>query len=163
MWDCDLLVEEPLIATRIKPLEGSQLHSFAYDGKSRILEIEFRVTTPFVHSEIALPPPPKVIRYFNVPRYVLTKLTRSKTARMQERYWEDDIRTLYNCQTAKTVCRLPRVRRFHEARNIRRYSIEDYFSRLSVEDQPAISNRWVTGVRASSSTRSAVFRGPASW
>jgi len=38
-----------------------------------VLEIEFRVTAPFAHSEIPLPPPSRVIRYFNVPRYVFTK------------------------------------------------------------------------------------------
>jgi KTSC domain len=114
---------------------GSQLQSFAFDGKSRVLEIEFRVTAPFIHSEIPLPPPPTVIRYFSVPRYVFTKLLRWKTARMQERYWEDHIRTRYKCQTVRTVCRLPRVWRFSEARNIRRYSFEDYLSRMSVEEQ----------------------------
>jgi KTSC domain len=121
VWDCDHLVEERLTAPRIEALEGSQLQSFAYDGKSRVLEIEFRVTAPFVHSEIPLPPPPNVIQYFNVPRYVFTKLTRSKTARMQERYWEDHIRTRFRCQTVRTVCRLPRVWRLVEVRKIRRY------------------------------------------
>jgi KTSC domain-containing protein len=138
VWDCDHLIEERLTATRLEALEPSQLQSFAYDGKSRTLEIEFRVTPPFVHHEIPLPPPPKVIQYFSVPRYVLTKLTRSKTARMQERYWEYSIRTRYSCQTVRTVCRLPRVWRFREASNIRRYSFEDYLSRLSVEEQQAL-------------------------
>jgi len=127
-----------LNAPRITALEPSRLQSFAYDGKLRVLEIELRVTAPFVHSEIPLPPPPKVIRYFSVPRYVFTKLTRSKTARMQERYWEDNIRTLYRCQTVRTVCRWPRVWRFREARNIRRYSFEDYLRRMSVEEQQAM-------------------------
>jgi hypothetical protein len=104
---------------------------------SRVLEIEFRVTAPFIHNEIPLPSPPKVIQYFHVPRYVFTKLTRCKTARMQERCWEDTIRTGYRCQTVRTVCRLPRVWRFIEARNIRRYSFEEYLSRMSVEEQQA--------------------------
>jgi len=138
VWDCDHLIEERLTTTRLEALEPSQLQSFAYDGKSRTLEIEFRVTPPFVHREIPLPPPPKVIRYFSVPRYVFTKLTRSKTARMQERYWEDHIRTRYKCQTVRTVCRLPRVWRSSEARNIRCYSCEDYLSRRSVEEQQAM-------------------------
>src|SRR5262245_16004194 len=33
---------------------------------------------------------------------------------------------------------VPRVWRFHEARNVRRYSFEEYLSRLSVEEQQAI-------------------------
>jgi len=138
VWDCDHLIEERLAAPRMAALEGSELQFFAYDGKSRVLEIEFRVTPPFIHSEVRLPPPPKVIQYFNVPRYVFTKLTRSKTARMQERYWEDHIRTRYKCQTVRTVCRLPRVWRFSEVRNVRRYSFEQYLSRMSVEEQQAM-------------------------
>jgi hypothetical protein len=96
------------------------------------------VTPPFIHSEIPLPPPSRVIRYFSVPRYVYTQLTRCKSARMQERYWEDHIRTRYKCQTVRTVCRLPRVWRFSEARNIRRYSFEDFLGRMSVEEQQAL-------------------------
>src|SRR5262245_62969769 len=61
-----------------------------------------------------------------------------KTARIQERYWEDHIRTRFQCQTVRTVCRLPRVWRFSEARNIRRYSFEDYLGRISVEEQQAL-------------------------
>ena len=91
-----------------------------------------------MHSEIPLPPPPKVIQYFSVPRYVFRKLTQSKTARMQERYWEDHIRTGYTCQTVRTVCRLPRVWRFSEARNIQRHSFEEYLSRMSVEEKQAM-------------------------
>jgi KTSC domain len=138
VWDCDHLLEERLSPPRITALAPSQLQSFAYDGKSRVLEIEFRVNAPFIHSEIPLPPPPKVIQYFSVPRYVFTKLTRSETARMQERYWEDHIRTRYKCQTVRTVCRLPRVWRFSEARNISRHSFEDYLNGMSVEEQQAL-------------------------
>jgi KTSC domain len=137
VWDCDHLLEERLTALRIEAIEGGQLQSVAYDGKSRVLEMEFRVTAPFFHNEILLPPPPNVIQYFNVPRYVFTKLLRCKSARMQERYWEDHIRTRYKCQTVRSVCRLPRVWRFSEAR-IRRYSFEDYVSRMSVEEQHAL-------------------------
>jgi hypothetical protein len=54
VWDCDHLIEERLTATRIEAPEGSQLQCFAYDGKSRVLEIEFRVTAPFIHGEIPL-------------------------------------------------------------------------------------------------------------
>ena len=138
VWDCDHLVEERLTAAKMDALEGSQLQSFAYEGKWRLLEIEFRVSPPFTHSEIPLPPPPKVIHYFGVPRYVLTKLLRCKTARGQERYWEDHIRTRFQCQTVRTVCRLPRVWRLIEARNIRRYSFEDHLTRMSMEEQQAI-------------------------
>jgi hypothetical protein len=35
-----------------------------------VLEIEFRVTAPFAYGELPLPPPPRVIQYFEVPRYV---------------------------------------------------------------------------------------------
>jgi hypothetical protein len=68
VWDCDHLLDERLNETRIEALEPSQLQSFSYDGKSRMLEIEFRVTAPFIHSENPLPPPPKVIYYFAVTR-----------------------------------------------------------------------------------------------
>jgi hypothetical protein len=137
VWDCDHLLEQRLTASRTGALEGSQLQSFSYEGKSRLLEIEFRVTAPFTHSEIPLPPPPKVIHYFGLPRYVFTKLTRLKTPRMQERYWEDKIRTSYRCQTVRTICRLPRIWRLMEASNIRRYSFEEYSSRMSVKEQQA--------------------------
>ena len=89
VWDCNHLIEERLSSSRIPALEGSQLHSFAYAGKLRLLEIEFRVTAPFVHNEVPLPPPPRVIHCFDVPRYMFTKLTRSKTARPQEQIWVD--------------------------------------------------------------------------
>jgi hypothetical protein len=103
-----------------------------------MLEIEFRVTAPFIHSEIPLAPPPKVVRYLSVQRYVFTKLLRCKTARMQERHWEDNIRTRFKCQTVRTVCRLPRIWRLHEAQNIHCYNFEDYLSRISIEEQQAI-------------------------
>src|SRR5437867_9021518 len=112
VWDCDHLIEEPLWAPRIPALEGSQLQSFAYDGKSRTLEIEFRVTAPFVHNEVPLPLPPRVIQFAEVPRYIFTKLNLYKTARRQEQFWADDIRTRYRCQTVRTLCRLPRILRF---------------------------------------------------
>jgi hypothetical protein len=47
-------MEERLPAKRIRALEGSQLQSFAYGGKLRTLEIEFRVTTPSAYSELML-------------------------------------------------------------------------------------------------------------
>jgi hypothetical protein len=82
VWDCDHLIDERLLSSpRTPALAGSQLESFAYDGKSRALEIEFRVTTPHGYSEIPSPPPPCVIQYFEVPRYVVTKLLAFKTAR----------------------------------------------------------------------------------
>jgi hypothetical protein len=56
-----------------------------------VLDIEFRVTAPFTHGEIPLPPPPRVIQYDAVPRYIVTKLIRFRTARKQERFWEDNI------------------------------------------------------------------------
>ena len=70
-----------------------------------------------------------------VPRYVFTRLTRCYAARRQERYWENNIGKRFDCQTVRTVCRLPRIRRFAEARNIHRYSFEDYLLRLSAEEQ----------------------------
>src|SRR5438874_2452264 len=116
VWDCDHLIEERLPAVRIPALGGSKLQSFSYEGRSRVLEIEFRVTAPFTFGDIPLSPPPHVVQYLNVPRYVFTTLTRCKTARRQERYWEDAIRRRFDCQTVRTVCRLPRIRRFAEAR-----------------------------------------------
>ena len=78
---------------------------------------------------------------------------------MQERYWEDHIRTGYTCQTVRTVCRLPRVWRFSEARNIQRHSFEEYLSRMSVEEKQAMQivvaagswvSRWANAKRATS-------------
>jgi len=89
------LIEQCLPAPRISALEPSQLQSFAYDGKARLLEIQFRVTTPYAYDELPLPPPPKVIQYSEVPRYVFRKLLASKTARQQERYWESHIKTRF--------------------------------------------------------------------
>jgi hypothetical protein len=68
VWDCDHLIEKRIAASRIPALEGSHLQSFAYEGESRVLEIEFRVTAPFAYGEIPLPRPPRVIQYFEVPR-----------------------------------------------------------------------------------------------
>ena len=104
VWDCDHLIEERLTATRMGALERSQLQSFAYDGKTRELEIDFRVTAPFTHSEIPLPPPPKVIHYFSVPRYVFTKLTRCKTA-PSVRFRRARLRTHRRCTTPGTYLR----------------------------------------------------------
>jgi hypothetical protein len=74
VWDCDHLIDERLHAARVPAIEPSPLQSFAYDGRARVLEIEFRVTTPYAYDELPLPPPPHVIQYLDVPRYVFTKL-----------------------------------------------------------------------------------------
>ena len=128
VWDCDHLLNERITAPRIHALEGSQFRSFAYDGRSRVLEIEFGVTTPHAYDGIPLPPPPCVIQYAEVPRYVFMKLIRCTTARRQERFWADAIQRRYKGQTVRTVCRLPRMFRIEEARNIRRSSFEDYLN-----------------------------------
>src|SRR5439155_8640859 len=137
VWDCDHLIDERLSASRIAALEGSQLQSFAYDGKVRTLEIEFRVTVPFVHGETPLPPPPRVIQYFEVPRYIFTRLIRCKAGRRQEQFWADDIRTRHRCETVRTVCRLPRILKFSEARNIQRFEFDEYVAMLAEEDHQA--------------------------
>ena len=46
--------------------------------------------------------------------------------------------TGYKCETVRTVCRLPRIRRFSEAL-LRRYSIEDYLLRLSPGEQQSFT------------------------
>jgi hypothetical protein len=135
VWDCDHLIDEPLSIPRVAALDGSALQSSAYDGKSLTLDIEFRVTAPFAYNEVPLPPPPRVIQYFNVPRYIFTKLIRFKTGRRQERYWADDIQRRYTCQTVRTVCRLPRVWNFREARNVRHFEFDEYTARLSEEER----------------------------
>ena len=56
-----------LAAPKVPALVPSQLQSFAYDGTVRLLEIEFRVTTPYAYDELPQPPPPKVIQYSEVP------------------------------------------------------------------------------------------------
>src|SRR5262245_34902685 len=78
VWDCDHLIDERLSAARVPAIEGSQLQAIAYDGKQRVLEIEFRVNAPFANNDVPLPPPPRVIQYFDVPRYALTKLRASR-------------------------------------------------------------------------------------
>jgi hypothetical protein len=103
-----------------------------------VLEIEFRVTAPHAYNEIPLPPPPRVVRYHDVPRYIFTKVIRLKTARTQERFWEDNVRPRFRCQTVRTVSRLPRIRRFDEARNIRRFQYDDYVAELEAEDRQSI-------------------------
>lgn len=138
MWDCDHLIDDRLSAPGVPALEGSRLQSFAYDGKTRVLEIEFRVTAPFTHGDIPLPPPPRVIQYYDAPRYVFTKLISLKTARKQERSWEDNVRPRFRCQTVRTICRLPRIRRFVEARNVRRFHFEDYVAELAAEERQSI-------------------------
>jgi hypothetical protein len=138
VWDCDHLIDQRLTASRTPAREPGQLQSFAYDAGIRVLEIEFRVTTPYAYDELPLPPPPKAIQYFDVPRYVFTKLLASKTARQQERYWEQDIRTRFRSQTVRTVCRLPRIYRFAEARNVRRHSFDDYLLGLSADERQTL-------------------------
>jgi hypothetical protein len=81
-----------------------------------------------------LPPPPKVIHCFNVPRYVYTKLIRAKSARRQERIWEDEVRRRYSYQTVRTVCRIPRIYQLREARNLRHHTFESYSSVLANEE-----------------------------
>jgi hypothetical protein len=138
-WECDHLIEDRLVAPLAPALEGSKLHSFAYDGRQRVLEIEFRVGPPYTPgNEVLLPPQPRVIHYFNVTRYVFTAVTRCKTARALERYWEDTIRRRFRGQTVRTVCRLPRIRRFAEAR-LTRYTFGDYLLLLSTEEQQSLT------------------------
>jgi hypothetical protein len=123
----------------VAALEGSKLQCFVYDAQHRVLEIEFRVGPPYTPgNEVPQAPPPKVIHYFNVPRYVFTTLTRSRTARRQERYWYDVIQRRYKCQTVRTVCRLPRIRRFSEAR-LNRSTFEAHLARLSPEEQQSFT------------------------
>src|SRR5689334_12268056 len=82
VWECDHLLDDRLAAgERINAIQPSSLQSFTYDGKQRILEIEFGVTAPFIHGELPLPPPPRVIQYFNVPRYIFTRLIHCNWAR----------------------------------------------------------------------------------
>jgi len=135
VWDCDHLIDDPIVAPRVPAWEGSALQSFTYDGKSRTLEIEFRVTAPFAYNEVTLPPPPKVIQYFDVPRHIFTKLIRFKSARGQERFWADVISRQYACQTVRTVCRIPRVWRFSEARNIRHCQFDEYVAKFDDEER----------------------------
>ena len=137
VWDCGHLLNERITGPRIHAIEGSQFRSFAYDGQSRVLEIEFGVTVPHAYDGIPLPPPPCVIQYAEVPRYVFMKLIRCTTARRQERFWADAIQRGYKSQTVRTVCRLPRIWRFHEARTIRRHSFEDYVNSMSPDEQQA--------------------------
>ena len=76
---------------------------------------------------------------FEVPRYVFVTLTRSRSAARQEPYWYDAIQRRYTCQTVRTECRLPRVRRFADAR-LTRYIFDDYLLRRSPESNK--HSRW---------------------
>jgi hypothetical protein len=139
VWDCDHLIDDRLQAgERLHAPEPSLLRSFTYDGDHRILEVEFAVNTPFVHGELPLPPPPRVIQYHEVPRYVFTDLIKCKTARAQERKWENSIQRKYKCQTVRTVCRLPRIYKWSEARNVRRFTFDDHLSNFSTEGQQTL-------------------------
>ena len=95
LWDCDHLIDERLTAPKVPAHDGSKLRAFTYDGKSRVLETEFWVTAPHTTGETPLPPPPRVIQYFDVPRHIFTRLQRSETARAQERHWENIIQRRY--------------------------------------------------------------------
>src|SRR5262249_34281571 len=86
-----------------------------------------------------------VIQYFEV-RYVFTKLSRFRTARRQERYLADIVQRRYRCETVRTVCRLPRIFRLREARNLRYHQFEDYVPALP-EAQRAIFQSLVIGIR----------------
>jgi KTSC domain len=135
VWDCHHLIEERFPAPRSPALEGSKLQSSAYDGSSRALEIEFRVRAPCTPGDLPLPPPPRVVQYRDVARDLFTRLTRCRTARQQERYWEDHIRRRYRCQTVRTVCRLPRMLRMTEARNLRFHTFEEHLLGLPAEER----------------------------
>jgi len=91
VWDCDHLIDERPPTSRFPALDGSRLRSFAYGGRSRVLEIEFQVTALFELNAISLPATACVIQYFDVQRYIGTWLTRCATAGRQERYWEETI------------------------------------------------------------------------
>src|SRR5262249_538747 len=136
--DCEHLIEERLSTPPVPATERSQLQSFSYDGKSRVLEIEFRVTAPFAYHETPLPPPPRVIQYFDVPRYIFTRLARCITRPRQEPLGAGNIRTRYQCQTVRSVCRQPRIRRFSEARNIQRFESEQYVMEIGLEEHKAL-------------------------
>jgi hypothetical protein len=140
VWDCDHLIEERLTAAQFPALERSELQSFAYDGRLRILEIEFRVMAPYTYGEIPLPPPPHVIQYREVPRYIFTRLMRFKSARRQELFWQDTIRRRFKSETVRTLCRLPRERRLTEARNIHSFEVEDYTSRVPQEEHESLQH-----------------------
>jgi hypothetical protein len=122
---------ERLLPPRVAALEGSSLQSFAYDCALRLLEIEFRARSPFAFDEIPLPPPPHVIRYFNVPRYIVTRLTRHRTGRGQDQYWAS--RHPNSLSESKGTNGVPsaRIWRFREAKNIRRFHFEEYMTRLA--------------------------------
>lgn len=51
VWDPDHLLEERLVAPRVRALENSQFESFAYHGLSRVLEIDFGVTRFCGHTD----------------------------------------------------------------------------------------------------------------
>jgi hypothetical protein len=72
-----------------------------------------------------------------VPRYVFTKLIRCRRARTQEQIWVDHVEKRFACQTVRTVCRIPRVYRFVEARNARSFTFDDYLAQLSEQEQQA--------------------------
>src|SRR5262249_47516790 len=72
------------------------------------------------------------------PRYLFTNLTRLKTARGQEQFLLDNIQERYKCQTVRTVCRLPRIFRMIDARNVKRFEFDSYVETLGIEEQETL-------------------------
>lgn len=136
--DCDHLIEDRLVnAERVDAMEPSPFQSFAYNGRQRVLEVEWRVTTPFIHGEDPpLPPPPRAVQFQNVPRYVFARLIRCKTARSQELYLGNVIQRRYKCQTVRTVCRWPRIYRLRELVPLRQF--DEHLAAQSAQEQVAL-------------------------
>jgi hypothetical protein len=136
VWDCDHLIDNRLAdAERFFAQEPSPIQSIAYNGKLRTLEVAYKPSVPFIHGELPLPAPPRVLHFFNVPRYAFNRLVQCATGRAQERYLENYIKRYYECQTVRTACRLPRIYKWSEARNVRRFAFEEHLLTLSPEAQ----------------------------
>jgi len=120
-----------------------------------VLEIEFRVTSPYTPGAIPLPPPQRVIQYFTVPRFVFTAIDagqRSKPIKfvdfvdevgMVERFWSTR-------QTHRLKCAHP--------------AHEDKYSSMQLACRPktgqngmGIVRTWKAATRADHSPQSPVF------
>jgi hypothetical protein len=91
------------------------------------------------------------------------RLVQYATACAQERYLESYIKRTYKFQTARTVCRLPRIYKMREARNVRQFTFEQYLLTQAAEDQQALRltlalDEAITGERACVEARGRVGR-----
>lgn len=117
VYDCEHLLDDRVgDAERIDAMQPSQLLSCAYTGRQRILEACWKPSVPFIHNEPPMAAPP----------------------RAEELYLQDTVERRYARQTVRTVCRLPRVYRMRDAKNVRHFSFDQSLHLRSQEEQAGL-------------------------